>query len=349
MQRFNRIVFFLAVLVFTGMFFISEMNLPARMVPNPDSVKSVSAGVSAAPPVKIPKTGIQKLIGKSEESIVRSFGKPERTDPTEFGYQWLVYGRNTENYIQIGIGQQSHRVETVYALGRKLDTAPFLIGQPAAHFLKKEAATVPLNEKGLMVNFELNADDLAARPLIRLKSGWAQLDIDRMTGRLQGVRYLNSAVLLLQRPYSLSYAGHLPSRPQISSKRQTAVDRGEEKEIFDITNILRARNHRETLTWDSRAAHAAYLHSREMKLRNYFSHDSKWSGDLKTRLEREGILFQYAGENIAARYTDAAAVTMGWLNSPDHRSNMLSPDFTQLGVGAFTNEYTQDFVSPMRP
>lgn len=349
MQRFNRIVFFLAVLVFTGMFLINEVDPPNHVKPNLDSVKSVSVGNSVAPPSKIPKTGIQKLIGKSEESIVHSFGKPERTDPTEFGYEWLIYGRNTENYIQIGIDEQSHRVTTVYALGKKLDTAPFRIGQPASHFLSREAATQPLNEKGLAVTFELSPDDLAAQPLIRLKSGWAQLNIDRMTGRLQGVRYLNSAVLLLQRPYSLSYAGHLPSKQQISPQRQTAVDRGEEKEIFDITNILRIRYHRQPLTWGPGAAHAAYLHSREMKLRNYFSHDSKWSGDLKTRLKREGILFQSAGENIAARYTDAAAVTMGWLNSPDHRSNMLSPDFTQLGVGAFTNEYTQDFVHPMHP
>jgi Uncharacterized protein with SCP/PR1 domains len=331
---------------------MNQTNLPTQFHSKMESIQSVSAGVSSeTPSLNVPKTGIQALIGKSEASVIHSFGKPERTDPTVFGYKWFIYGRNTEKYIQIGIDNQSHRVTTAYVLGNKWSTAPFTIGESAKKFLTKqfEPATVPLNEKGLAIHFELSSDDLAMRPLIRLKSGWVQLDIDRITGRLAGIRYLDTATLVLQHPYSMTYEGALPAMPQISSKSQTAVDNGEDKEIFDMTNVLRLRFQRQALIWDAKAHRAAYLHSREMKLKNYFSHDSKWSGDLKARLETQGIQFQYAGENIAARYTDAAAVTMGWLNSPDHRSNMLSPDFTQLGVGSFENDYTQDFVHPMRP
>lgn len=351
MQKFNRIVFLIAVFVFAGVFFMNQMNLSAWIMPSRNSVSSVSAGASSAPAVNVPKTGIQNLLGRTETEIIHSFGKPERTDPTLYGYDWLIYGRNTESYLQIGINKSSHRAATVYALGSKLNTAPFLIDRPARTFLKNisEPATVPLNETGLAVNFELSSDDLAVRPLIRLKSGWAQLDIDRITGRLEGVRYIDSATLITMHPYSMTYAGRLPAIQAKSAESQAAIDRGEEKEIFDVTNILRVRFKRQPLAWGSSAAHAAYLHSREMELKNYFSHDSKWSGDLKTRLQKQGILFQYAGENIAAHYTDAPAVTMGWLNSPDHRSNMLSQDYSQLGVGAYMNEYTQDFVSPMRP
>jgi uncharacterized protein YkwD len=39
------------------------------------------------------------------------------------------------------------------------------------------------------------------------------------------------------------------------------------------------------------------------------------------------------GENIAAGYPTPEQVVAGWLASPEHRANMLSPDFAEMGVG----------------
>ena len=39
------------------------------------------------------------------------------------------------------------------------------------------------------------------------------------------------------------------------------------------------------------------------------------------------------GENIAAGFPTAAMVLMIWLNSDGHRANLLSPYFTEVGVG----------------
>lgn len=39
------------------------------------------------------------------------------------------------------------------------------------------------------------------------------------------------------------------------------------------------------------------------------------------------------GENIAAGYTTVSEVTTGWINSPDHRANILRSNFTHVGVG----------------
>lgn len=39
------------------------------------------------------------------------------------------------------------------------------------------------------------------------------------------------------------------------------------------------------------------------------------------------------GENIAAGYTTVQEVTTGWINSPDHRANILRSNFTHVGVG----------------
>ena len=40
----------------------------------------------------------------------------------------------------------------------------------------------------------------------------------------------------------------------------------------------------------------------------------------------------YRGENIAAGQATAAEVLAAWKASPGHAANMLSPDFTVLGV-----------------
>lgn len=41
----------------------------------------------------------------------------------------------------------------------------------------------------------------------------------------------------------------------------------------------------------------------------------------------------YAGENIAVGYNTAAAVMKGWMNSKEHKANILNKNFTTMGVG----------------
>lgn len=43
--------------------------------------------------------------------------------------------------------------------------------------------------------------------------------------------------------------------------------------------------------------------------------------------------YNAAGENIAAGHSTPEAVVDGWMNSPAHRANILSPDFSYIGVG----------------
>jgi len=41
-----------------------------------------------------------------------------------------------------------------------------------------------------------------------------------------------------------------------------------------------------------------------------------------------GIAFTAAGENIAKGHRTAEEVLEGWMNSEDHRANILNPDIT---------------------
>lgn len=353
LRKANLIIFSIAVVVFSGTFLLSLVSFPSA---GQNSGTSQHNPMSAGTPnvhsnFKIPKSGIHTFMGKSEGDIQKAFGQPERIDDTKYGYQWFIYGRNSESYVQIGIDKATRRVTTIYALGNKLETSPFAIGDHAKRIYEKVPVSdvVSMTYQGTMINFELNEEDMTVRPLIKFGGNWVQLNFDHVTDRLIGVRYMSPAVLFLQHPYSMTYEGVLPATPALSNGEWQAVNKAEDQEIFDLSNVLRVRFKEKPLQWSGAAYQAAFQHSEEMKQKNYFSHDSKWSGDLKTRLEKEKILFQVAGENIAARYPDAIAVTLGWLNSIDHRKNLLNGAYTELGVGSYQNYYTQDFVKPMIP
>lgn len=122
--------------------------------------------------------------------------------------------------------------------------------------------------------------------------------------------------------------------------------------VFDITNSYRKKFDSQPLTWDERAANTAFKHSKDMALNRYFDHYSQNGDSPFDRMEKEGITFSGAGENIAAGYQSGIHATEGWMNSTTgHRENMLNSFFTHLGVGTFFGDqhaphYTQNFFTP---
>lgn len=350
MRKTNIIIFLIAVMVFAATFLLSLVSFPESDESDSNQDPRTTAGSShMESDFKVPKSGIHTFIGKQVSEITRDLGEPERIDPTPFGYDWYIYGRNSERYLQIGIDSQTRRVTTIYALGKELSIPPFKMGEASQKVYSqvRVSDTPSLNYRGTSIHFELNEEDMMVRPLIKFGKGWVQLNFDHVTDRLTGVRYMTTKVLAEQHPYSMTYSGQLPSPQEtLNDKEWETVNQAEDKQILDMSNVFRKRFHLEPLRWSEEAHRAAYKHSREMYTKKYFSHDSKWSGDLSARLKRENIRFRAAGENIAAKYPDAVAVTLGWLNSIDHRKNLLSDIYTELGVGSYKNFYTQDFVTP---
>ena len=341
LHKLNLVILLLASFVFLVTFF-QKSHLFGQFTGQP---KQPPQSVRAST-FKPPSSGVSSYLGLTSEQVTKKLGKPERKDPSPFGYEWWIYGVNSENYLQVGI--LNGKVVTLFAMGDQLNTAPFIINESAHALLKKypPAQKVSLVNQGTQIQFQLQKEDLATRPLIKSGEHWVQLYIDQFTGKLVGVRYLTAGTLVIQRPYSLVYQGTLPERPKLSQHAQSQINQSEAREILDISNLLRSRHQARLLDWSSEAAKAAYLHSKEMDQRHYFSHDSKWQGDLRKRLETQHVSFQMAGENIAAHYEDSISVSIGWLNSAEHRKNLLNPSFTKLGVGVYQDFYTQDFVLP---
>ncbi|HET7628817.1 MAG TPA: CAP domain-containing protein [Bacillales bacterium] len=297
-------------------------------------------------PVPVMKQGLAQWIGKSGAQVENTFGKPSRIDPSAYGYDWWVYDQYERGYLQIGVADS--KVVTVFALGKNLDIAPLHIGEARNQAISSFSmqSTVTIRYDGGSYRFRLKKSDLEARPLVKVGNDYAILYFDTFTDRLQGIRYMNAETTIRLQPYSVTYRGHI-RKPKIESRKQwRPIEEGEERQIAAVSNRLRQRYGLSTLKWHDGAARAAYLHSKDMAVNDYFAHVSPTEGDLGDRLHEAGVRYVLAGENIAAGYVDGLAAVYGWLNSEGHRENLFRHSFTAIGVGVYEKYYTQDFVTP---
>ncbi|KAA0548191.1 hypothetical protein FZW96_10015 [Bacillus sp. BGMRC 2118] len=289
--------------------------------------------------------GMHTFIGQSGDQVKQRWGNPFRIDPSSYDYVWWVYMLNDNAYVQVGVLQ--NKVVSIYAVGKDVNLDPFYIGQPYDEITNKVEiqTTHRLKVNDNTYRFELSEEEKKARPLVQFGDVWAQLYIDQFTNELSSIRYLDSETLVKQRPYELVYRGELISARELSQEEWALVEKGNSQQILDITNMIRKRYEIKPVIWHEETSKVAFLHSKDMKENQYFSHDSPTKGGLADRLQNGKIKYQLAGENIAAKYVDGIAAVEGWLNSKGHRETLLNNEFTHLGVGVYEKYYTQNFIN----
>jgi uncharacterized protein YkwD len=129
-----------------------------------------------------------------------------------------------------------------------------------------------------------------------------------------------------------------------------------ERSFFDAVNREREQRETPALAWTPDLLEAAREHSRRMGEKNFFSHEDPELGSLPARLRRHKVRATAAGENLfmSRGMADPVGVAVeGWLNSPQHRHNMLHGEFTETAVGAYRTAtgavyITQLFRRPSR-
>lgn len=104
-------------------------------------------------------------------------------------------------------------------------------------------------------------------------------------------------------------------------------------EVLALTNAERAAAALPPLAADPRLAAAAQAHSADMAGRDFYSHTTPEGREPWDRARAAGAAHRATGENIACGQRTPAEVVRGWMDSPGHRANILTPGFTHLGVG----------------
>ncbi len=117
------------------------------------------------------------------------------------------------------------------------------------------------------------------------------------------------------------------------TQKDVVVSPEKEKEMLALVNQERVKVGLKPLIRDEALIMLARAHARDMFVRGYFSHYSPEGTSPFMRMDKAGIQYQAAGENLAL----APSVNLaheGLVNSEGHRKNILSPDFGKVGIGA---------------
>ena len=103
--------------------------------------------------------------------------------------------------------------------------------------------------------------------------------------------------------------------------------------LLDATNQQRSAAHESGLTIDPQLSAAAQAKAEDMAKRNYWAHNSPDGRTPWSFITAAGYSYQLAGENLAFGFNDASATVAGWMNSSEHRANILSQAYQNVGFG----------------
>ena len=100
-----------------------------------------------------------------------------------------------------------------------------------------------------------------------------------------------------------------------------------EAEVIAKVNDIRVANGLNTLRYDASLEASADVRADELTAR--FSHTRPDGSDWYT--VNPDLMY---GENLADGYNTADAVVNAWMASPEHKANILKPDFTTVAVSS---------------
>jgi hypothetical protein len=103
------------------------------------------------------------------------------------------------------------------------------------------------------------------------------------------------------------------------------------EQLFALANQSRAEQGASPLKWDPALAAAALAHCRRMVAEGELAHRYGGEADLADRAGQAGAHFSLIEENIALG-SNANQIHSGWMHSPAHRANLLSPNVDHVGI-----------------
>lgn len=124
--------------------------------------------------------------------------------------------------------------------------------------------------------------------------------------------------------YQDLYAEYMPTEHTVNLN----ADR---KKMLEMINTIRTGMGLSNITLNPELSSIAQKHSDDMVQRNFFGHVNPSGETPEDRRKKAGFPTE-VGENLANSQTLLSAM-LGLLRSPIHRSNILGPEWTQVGIG----------------
>lgn len=111
-------------------------------------------------------------------------------------------------------------------------------------------------------------------------------------------------------------------------------------ELFKLTNSDRVANNLPPLTLDTTLTQSAQDKCSDMAAKDYWSHTAP-NGDPFYKVFIDVPDGTAVGENLAAGQSTAQEIERDWLNSPEHKANIMDARYTTIG---FAKCFAHKFV-----
>ena len=132
-----------------------------------------------------------------------------------------------------------------------------------------------------------------------------------------------------------SSTGRVSSNKEIKEYRGNLSDH--ENEIYNLINNERRKKGLSELDRDENLTKLSRSYSKKMAKESFFSHYDREGNSVVERAEDANIEgWSKIGENLfyCEGYDDFDVLAVrGWMNSPEHRRNILDRQFTSTGIG----------------
>lgn len=110
------------------------------------------------------------------------------------------------------------------------------------------------------------------------------------------------------------------------------------QQLLILTNQQRQDNNLTALTDNPELDQAAANKAADMFSKDYWAHNSPDGTTPWIFIKSSGYNYIYAGENLARGFNNTSDVINAWMNSPEHRKNVLSPNYQNVGFAVVTGK-----------
>ncbi|MEF9991390.1 MAG: CAP-associated domain-containing protein [Romboutsia sp.] len=270
-------------------------------------------------------------IGDKLDTVMEYIGSPSRIDESEYNFKWYVYNQYREKFVMVGIkddivvGLYSNSIDSCENGDIKLNKD--------RNFVRENYSPLEYRLKG-NTKYIINSEN--------------QYDV------------INENKNYITVFYDIYEESRICSYQIIDEKVESQLDgmyaKDSEKlresfelQVIDLANSIRIQKGLEPFKESEKAKVSSRKHSQDMIDKEFFDHVNKENKSPFDRMKKEGIVYQSAGENIAAGQVSAIYAHEAWMNSKGHRKNILG-DYKYIGVGVkfggyYTIYYTQNFYT----
>ncbi|MGE4213574.1 MAG: S-layer homology domain-containing protein [Anaerotignaceae bacterium] len=249
-------------------------------------------------------------LGENLITVLNKLGEPSRIDQNEFGTQRYVFASNYERFVMVGIS--NNKVVEIYTNSASLGYG-----------------TITSKTTYGTIKFDKYKTYSSEKAVYQTDKYVFTVFFDSLDNQKVDAIYLRESDLT-----------------QVNDFYGTGYEAYVEKELFDIINASRVKNGLVEYKRNGYSDVVAKAHSAEMKSFLRSDYNSIKGLTPFQRMDKAGIKYSLAAENIFAETSgDAIEIYGWWMSNVSTRSNLLSDDFTDIGIGCVGASYKKVFFT----